>query len=167
VDVCYRPINRSAADLQGFSDNRYRLTASRILYAYAAVDASVLRRCAGQVTDAPSVPCGSGRDPLGAGGICVGCAPIERDRISERTREALAIKRAQGVRLGRPSTLPPAIVTRILAEREAGASLRAIADGLTRDGIATAQGGRAWYASTVRKVLASQQAGTVVKHAAR
>jgi len=85
-------------------------------------------------------------------------ARFERDRISERTREALAIKRAQGVRLGRPSTLPPAIVTRIVAEREARSSLRAIADGLIRDGIPTAQGGRAWHASTVRKVLASQQA---------
>lgn len=93
-------------------------------------------------------------------------ARFERDRISERTREALAIKRAQGVRLGRPSTLPPPTIARIITERDAGLSLRAIADGLTRDGIATAQGGRAWYASTVRKVLASQQAVTVLKHAA-
>jgi DNA invertase Pin-like site-specific DNA recombinase len=94
-------------------------------------------------------------------------ARFERDRISERTREALAVKRAQGVRLGRPSTLPRPTIARIVAEHDAALSLRAIADGLTRDGIATAQGGRAWYASTVRKVLASQQAGTVVKHAAR
>jgi DNA invertase Pin-like site-specific DNA recombinase len=88
-------------------------------------------------------------------------ARFERDRISERTREALAVKRAQGVRLGRPSNLPPETVARIVAERDAGSSLRAIADGLTRDEIRTAQGGRAWYASTVRKVLASQQAGAV------
>ena len=82
----------------------------------------------------------------------------ERDRISERTREALAVKRAQGVRLGRPSALPAEIAARIVTERESGSSLRLIADGLTRDGIATAQGGRAWHASTVRKVLAGQQA---------
>ena len=87
-------------------------------------------------------------------------ARFERDRISERTREALAVKRAQGVRLGRPSTLPSEIVARIVAERDAGSSLRAIADGLTRDGVATAQGGRAWYASTVRKVLAGPSART-------
>ena len=87
-----------------------------------------------------------------------GFARFERDRISERTREALAVKRAQGVRLGRPSILPAEIVARIVTERDAGLSLRAIADGLKRDGIATAQGGRAWYASTVRKVLAGQQA---------
>jgi DNA invertase Pin-like site-specific DNA recombinase len=91
-------------------------------------------------------------------------ARFERDRISERTREALAIKRAQGVRLGRPPTLPPEIVARIVAERDAGSSLRTIAHGLTRDGIPTAQGGRAWHASTIRKVLASQQANAVPKH---
>ncbi|OBB01483.1 recombinase family protein [Mycolicibacterium fortuitum] len=85
-------------------------------------------------------------------------ARFERDRISERTREALAVKKAQGVRLGRPSTLPTAIVERIVTEREEGRSLRNIADGLTSDGIATAQGGKAWHASTVSKVLASQQA---------
>jgi DNA invertase Pin-like site-specific DNA recombinase len=90
-------------------------------------------------------------------------ARFERDRISERTREALAVKRAQGVRLGRPSTLPLGTVTRIVAERDAGSSLRAIADGLASDGVPTAQGGRAWHASTVRKVLASQQGGGVLK----
>lgn len=85
-------------------------------------------------------------------------AKFERDRISERTREALAVKRSQGVRLGRPSALPSEIVSRIVSERAAGASLRVIAEGLTRDGIATAQGGKAWHASTVSKILAGQQA---------
>jgi DNA invertase Pin-like site-specific DNA recombinase len=85
-------------------------------------------------------------------------ARFERDRISERTREALAVKRAQGVRLGRPSNLPPEIIERIVAGREAGLSLRAIASRLTRDGVATAQGGQAWYASTVRKLLTGHAA---------
>jgi DNA invertase Pin-like site-specific DNA recombinase len=85
-------------------------------------------------------------------------ARFERDRISERTREALAVKRAQGVRLGRPSTLPAKIGGRIVSERDAGSSLRAIANGLNHDGIPTAQGGQSWHASTVRKVLISQQA---------
>ena len=88
-------------------------------------------------------------------------AKYERDRIAERTREALAVKREQGIRLGRPPALPTEVVGRIVAERAAGASLRAIADGLTRDGIATAQGGQSWHASTVSKVLASQQATTL------
>jgi hypothetical protein len=81
-----------------------------------------------------------------------------------RVREAALVRdlgRAQGVRLGRPSNLTPETIARIVAERDAGVSLRAIATGLTRDGIATAQGGRAWYASTVRKVLGGQQADAV------
>ena len=90
--------------------------------------------------------------------MMAGGAQLVRDRISERTREALAVKKAQGIRLGRPSTLPGEIVSRIVAERSAGASLRVIADGLTRDGIATAQGGASWHASTVSKVLAGQDA---------
>ena len=85
-------------------------------------------------------------------------ARFERDRISERTREALAVKRTQGVRLGRPSSLSPETIECIVSDREAGLSLRAIATSLTRDGVATAQGGRAWYASTLRKVLASEPA---------
>lgn len=89
-------------------------------------------------------------------------ARFERDRISERTREALAVKRTQGVRLGRPSNLLPEIIERIVAEREAGRSLRAIAASLTLDEVAIAQGGRAWYASTVSKVLASQPARALV-----
>jgi DNA invertase Pin-like site-specific DNA recombinase len=83
-------------------------------------------------------------------------AKFERDRISERTREALAVKREQGVRLGRPSALPDELLSRMFAERAAGASLREIADELTRDGIATAQGGHSWHASTVSKALTGQ-----------
>lgn len=90
-------------------------------------------------------------------------ARFERDRISERTREALAIKRAQGVRLGRPSVLPTEIVARIVAEHNAGSSLRGIAVGLNRDAIPTARGGGVWYGSTVRKVLSGQQAKAFVR----
>lgn len=85
-------------------------------------------------------------------------ARFERDRISERTREALAVKRAEGVILGRPAKLSAAVVARVVAERGAGASLRVIAEGLTRDAVPTAQGGKKWHASTIRAVLASQQA---------
>jgi DNA invertase Pin-like site-specific DNA recombinase len=40
-------------------------------------------------------------------------AQFERRLISQRTKEALAVKRASGVRLGRPPTLPQAVVRRI------------------------------------------------------
>ena len=93
-------------------------------------------------------------------------AQFERDRIAERTREALAVKRAQGVRLGRPSVLPAGIVARIVAERQAGSSLRAIANGLTRDGIPTARGGDRWQVSAIQAVLRGQQADAALKSVA-
>jgi hypothetical protein len=42
---------------------------------------------------------------------------------------------------------------RIVQERKAGQTLTQIAEGLDRDGVATAQGGRRWYPATVRHVL--------------
>ena len=83
-------------------------------------------------------------------------AQFERDRISERTREALAVKRSQGVKLGRPAVLPAQVVKRIRREHKAGKSLRAIAAGLTADAVPTARGGAVWQSSTIQKVLASR-----------
>jgi DNA invertase Pin-like site-specific DNA recombinase len=80
-------------------------------------------------------------------------AQFERRLIGQRTREALAIKRAQGVRLGRPRSIQSDVATRIRQERERGQTLQAIADQLTADKIPTGQGGVRWYASTVRAVL--------------
>lgn len=87
-------------------------------------------------------------------------AQFERRLISQRTKEALVAKRAQGVRLGRRSTLSDDVVARIVAERGGGATLRAIADRLNADGVATGQGGRRWYPSTVRAALAAARSRT-------
>ena len=89
-------------------------------------------------------------------------AQWERRIISQRTKDALAVKRAQGVRLGRPSTLSRELVERIVRERRAGASLSAIADALTDEGVPTAHGGARWWPATVRKVLAGQDAAPMV-----
>ena len=80
-------------------------------------------------------------------------AQFERRLISQRTKEALAVKKAQGVRLGRPPTMPQAVVRRIQRQRARGDSLRKIADDLNEAGVPTAQGGAQWYAATVRHVL--------------
>jgi DNA invertase Pin-like site-specific DNA recombinase len=80
-------------------------------------------------------------------------AQFERRLISQRTREALAVKKSQGVRLGRPTTIPDEVVRRIKRERAKGKSLAAIADALNVEGVPTAQGGRRWYPATVRYTL--------------
>src|SRR5262245_65754125 len=78
---------------------------------------------------------------------------FDRRLSSQRTKEALAVKKAEGVRLGRPPTMPEAVVRRIQRHRARGDSLRKIADDLNEAGVPTAQGGAKWYAATVRHVL--------------
>jgi DNA invertase Pin-like site-specific DNA recombinase len=80
-------------------------------------------------------------------------AQFERRLIGQRTKEALAIKKASGVRLGRPPTVPRASVRRIQRLPARGLSFRAIADELNQSGVPTAQGGARWYAATVRHIL--------------
>lgn len=86
-------------------------------------------------------------------GVLAIFAQFERRLIGQRTREALAAKRANGVRLGRPRSLSRSVRERILAEYEAGSSLTTIAARLNAERIPTAQGGRQWWPSTIRAVL--------------
>lgn len=88
---------------------------------------------------------------------------FERRFISERTRQALELRRAQGVKLGRPHRVPQSIIDRIITERETGATYRTIAQGLNDDGIPTAHGGRQWYPGTVRYVFMAETSGTDLK----
>ena len=74
----------------------------------------------------------------------------------------LAVKRLQGVRLGRPPTLPSDVVERIVIAREAGDTWSAIARRLNDDSVPTAQGGRQWYPATVRYVALSEARGSRV-----
>jgi DNA invertase Pin-like site-specific DNA recombinase len=87
------------------------------------------------------------------GHVLASFAQFERRLISERTRQALAQKRAEGVRLGAPPEIDAGVATRIRAERSAGKTLREIAESLNEEGIPTARGGR-WHASTMQRVLA-------------
>lgn len=81
-------------------------------------------------------------------------AQFERRLIGQRTRDALAVKRSQGVRLGRPRTLDPVVVREVAMRRRQGVALAAIASDLNARGVPTAHGGHAWHASTVRAILA-------------
>jgi DNA invertase Pin-like site-specific DNA recombinase len=82
-------------------------------------------------------------------------AQLERKMIGQRTRDALTEKRAAGIKLGRPRTLPDDVRARIVAERESGRTLRAIAEALNADAVPTAHGGKGWYPSTIRQVFTS------------
>lgn len=95
--------------------------------------------------------------------VILSTAQYERRLIGERTRVALAAKRAEGVRLGRPQSLSDAVVCRVVDARDAGRSFRAIAAELEADGVPTARGGIRWHASAVRAVCESQAADRLTR----
>jgi len=89
---------------------------------------------------------------------------FERRLIGQRTKDALAVKKSQGIQLGRPRVMAAKTRRRILRERSRGDSFQKIAAGLNDDGVATAHSpdtgepmvefvhGKRWYPSTVRHV---------------
>jgi DNA invertase Pin-like site-specific DNA recombinase len=106
--------------------------------------------------------------------IYAALAEKERHLISDRTRAALAAKKAQGATLGNRTNLDQAQAKGAAANKQAAdalaanvlpvvrqiqasgaTSLRAIAEALNARGIRTARGG-AWHDSTVRNLLARQ-----------
>lgn len=94
--------------------------------------------------------------PMGEcmGSILAAIAQLELENIRKRTKDALAVKKAQGYRLGRPATMPEETRARINALRNSGVTLQGVADTLNTEGIPTARGGSKWYASTVQKAIA-------------
>jgi DNA invertase Pin-like site-specific DNA recombinase len=85
----------------------------------------------------------------------------QRRLIGQRTKEALAEKRKQGVRLGRSPKLPANVIERIVTARAAGLSYPAIASELNADGVPTAHGGAKWWPATIRQVEHGQDAAAV------
>jgi hypothetical protein len=77
----------------------------------------------------------------------------ELDRFLVERTEQPRVRQRSSARSGRKSTLETETVARILRERSAGMSFGQIARGLNRDAVATGQGGRQWWPSTVRAIL--------------
>lgn len=88
-------------------------------------------------------------------------AELERKLIGQRTKDALAVKKAQGVKLGRPVAMSADVRRRIVQAHEEGDSFAAIARSLNDDQVPTAQGGRAWYPATVRQVVLATRTSDV------
>lgn len=78
-------------------------------------------------------------------------AELELEMIRSRTRDGLAVARAKGKQIGRPSAIPTDVRRRIVKEREGGASFAAIALDLSTDGIVTPTGRPIWDESVVRR----------------
>jgi DNA invertase Pin-like site-specific DNA recombinase len=86
-------------------------------------------------------------------------AQFERRLIGQRTKDALAVKRAQGVILGRPLATPAAVVNRIATMRAQGFTFAAIADALNHSSTPTSHGGKQWHPSTVHSILRRETNG--------
>lgn len=78
-------------------------------------------------------------------------AELERELAAQRTREALAARRAQGKPISRPAVADrPELAERIKAMRDSGMTLQAIADRLNHDRVPTLRGAAGWGPSSVR-----------------
>lgn len=85
--------------------------------------------------------------------VMASAAQWERRIIGQRTKDALAARKAEGVTLGRPRVLADEVRARIIAEHTAGRTLSAIARDLEADNVPTARGGARWWPSTVRAIV--------------
>lgn len=77
---------------------------------------------------------------------------LERKLIGQRTKDALAIMKAQGVTLGRPVEHADDNVKRVAELKAEGLTVRVIADRMNDEGRTTARGGR-FHIATVQRHL--------------
>ena len=84
--------------------------------------------------------------------VIASVAQWEREVISERTKAALAVKRSEGVQLGRPKEHLSGNLDRITQLRSSGATIAAIAETMNDEGRMTARGGR-FHIATVQRHL--------------
>lgn len=142
-------LTRSVADLAELLDRYFGERAGRQLWS---------------VADAIDTRSAAGRMVLN---ILMSVAQWEREAIGERTRDALAHKRARGERVGAvpfgfnladdgvslvPNATEREAIAIVRELRSEGLSIRAIVAEMNRRGITTKEGGR-WHIATVQRVL--------------
>jgi DNA invertase Pin-like site-specific DNA recombinase len=86
-------------------------------------------------------------------GVMAQFANFERRMIGVRTREALAVKRSQGIVGGRRKNVPANVLADLQGMRSKGMTYAAMAAKLNENRVPTAQGGKQWHPSTVQRIL--------------
>ena len=81
--------------------------------------------------------------------VLASVAAWEREAIGERTRDALAVRKANGLPVSRPAVVGE-LAARIASMRAEGAPYQAIADTLNAEGVPTLRGGAQWRVSSVQ-----------------
>jgi DNA invertase Pin-like site-specific DNA recombinase len=84
--------------------------------------------------------------------VMAAMAQWERAMIGQRTREAMAVLKDQGVHVGREQVVGEEVARLIRQRRAADVPYAVIARELNAQGIPTGHGGRRWWPSTVRGV---------------
>ncbi len=92
--------------------------------------------------------------------IMMTVAELERELISGRISEALQVKIADGVAVGRPHSVPPETVRHIEQLRSSGSTYRAVAAALNDAQVPTGLGAAQWSAGSVAAVLKRKRAAS-------
>lgn len=89
-------------------------------------------------------------------GVLALFAQFERDVIRQRTRDGLAEKRAEGVRLGRRREISDEMLAAIIGAYHLEGGYSQAARFLNAVRVDTPHGGKQWYPATIQKIVQSQ-----------
>lgn len=105
------------------------------------------------------------RTPMGKmiAGILALFAEFERDMISQRTLDGLAIKRSEGVQLGRRRTISDELLGAIVGAYFDLGGYSPVARWLNENLVDTPHGGKMWYPSTVSSIVKSNDGKALIE----